>query len=72
MLGATEYINRPGGAHIFDRGRFEEAGTKLTIQGPVEFVYDCGGYVFQKNVSIIDVMAWNSPDTIRSYLCFKM
>jgi len=67
-LGATEYVNRPGGAHLFDPRRFEEAGITLTIQGPVDFVYDCDGYQFQPNLSIIDVMMWNPPDEIRRYL----
>jgi len=68
ILGATEYINPPGGAHLFDRDRFEEAGIKLTIQKPVDFVYDCDGYTFEPNLSIIDVMMWNSPDSITRYL----
>jgi hypothetical protein len=67
-LGADEYINPPGGVILFDRSKFETAGIKLTIQEPVNFVYDTNGYQFQPNLSIIDVMMWNSPTSIRDYL----
>jgi hypothetical protein len=67
-LHADEYINPPGGADLFDRSKFEMAGIKLTIQKPVDFVYGCDGYAFEPNLSIIDVMMWNSPDTIKKYL----
>ena len=67
VLGAHEYINAPGGADLFDRSKFDDAGIKLTIQKPVDFIYDTDGYGFQPNLSIIDVMMWNSPEVIRSY-----
>ncbi len=70
-LGASEYINPPGGAHLFELAKFEEAGIKLTIQTPVDFVYECPGYEFEPNLSIIDVMMWNSAETIRSYLASR-
>jgi len=66
-LGASEYINPPGGVQIYDRSKFESAGIKLTIQPPVDFVYECKGYQFEPNLSIIDVLMWNSPDTVRTY-----
>ena len=67
-LGASEYINPPGGAHFHDPAKFEAAGIKLTIQVPVEFTYECDGYEFQPNLSIIDVLMWNSPETVCAYL----
>ena len=67
-LGASEYINPPRGAHLYDRSKFDEAGIKLTIQAPIDFVYECDGYEFQPNLSIIDVMMWNPPEAIRAYL----
>ena len=70
-LGASDYINPPGGAHLFDRSRFEAAGVTLTIQTPVDYVYACDGYEFQPNLSIIDVLMWNSPDDIRAYLASR-
>jgi hypothetical protein len=70
-LGASEYINPPGGAHLYDRSKFEAAGMKLTIQRPVNFVYDCNGYEFEPNLSIIDVMMWNPPEAVRTYLASR-
>jgi hypothetical protein len=67
-LGASEYINPPGGAHLYDRCKFEEAGITLTIQVPIDLVYPCEGHEFRPNLSIIDVMMWNGADEIRSYL----
>ena len=71
LLGASEYINPPGGAHLYDPRKFEAAGIKLTIQVPVDLVYDCEGYEFQPNLSIIDVLMWNSPGAIRRYLASR-
>lgn len=67
-LGAHEYLNPPGGADLFDRAKFEAAGITLTIQTPVDYVYSCGSYQFEPNLSIIDVLMWNSVEAIRSYL----
>jgi|SRR5450830_231453 len=71
-LGANEYINPPGGVGLFDCSKFEEIGIKLTIQTPADLVYDCAGYNFQPNLSIIDVMMWNSPSDVRDYLASRV
>jgi len=70
-LGANEYINPASGAHLFDPAKFNAAGVKLTIQTPVDFVYQCPGYEFEPNLSIVDVMMWNSAETIRNYLASR-
>jgi hypothetical protein len=70
-LGASEYINPPGGAQLFDRSMFEAAGITLTIQTPVDFVYNCDGYEFQSDLSILDVLMWNSPEVVRAYLASR-
>ncbi len=67
-IGATEYINPPGGTSIFDSQRFTEAGINLRIQKPIEFVYSCNGYSFEPNLSIIDILMWNTPEEIKKYL----
>lgn len=71
-LGASEYINPPGGVDLFDPHKFEQAGVKLIIQTPVDYQYNCNGYQYQPNLSIIDVMMWNSPDDIRNYLTSRL
>lgn len=67
-LGASEYVNPPGGAHLFDREDFDKHGIKLTIRQPEPFFYTCRGYTFVPNLSIIDVLMWNDPSSIRQYL----
>jgi hypothetical protein len=67
-LNANEYINAPGGAELFDRSEFGKADIKLTIQSAIDLVYDCNGFVFEPNLSIIDVMMWKSPAEIHDYL----
>jgi hypothetical protein len=66
--GADEYINRPGGAGLYDEKRFLEHRLKLTIQTYASFIYDCGRYPFIPDLSIIDVLMWNSPEQIKRYL----
>jgi hypothetical protein len=67
-LGATEYINLPGGKDLFDAAEFNARGIKLTIQEPTDFGYPCPGYNFVPGLSIIDVMMWNSPEEIMGRL----
>ncbi len=67
-MGASEYVNAPGGAHLFDQSKFRAAGITLTIQSPLDFSYSCCRYEFQSGLSIVDVMMWNSPGSIRAYL----
>jgi hypothetical protein len=63
-LGATEYLNPPGGSKLFNAAEFSARGITLTIQEPIDFVYTCPGYHFVDGLSIIDVMMWNSPEEI--------
>jgi hypothetical protein len=67
-LGAKEYVNPPGGAEIFDSAKFNENGIKLTIRHMPALAYECRGYDFILNLSIIDVLMWNSPDKVKEYL----
>jgi hypothetical protein len=70
-MGASEYLNPPGGAGLFDPAKFEAAGIRLTIQEPLSFVYNCDGYEYQPHLSIVDVLMWNSPETVRDYLASR-
>lgn len=66
--GASEYLNPPGGAGLYNPDAFSEHGIKLTIQSFTNMTYDCGRYQFVPNLSIIDVMMWNSRANIKHYL----
>ena len=67
-VGAKEYINPPGGENLFDRGKFAKSNVKLTIQNLPPLVYKCSGYQFIPNLSVIDVLMWNSPERVKAYL----
>jgi len=67
-LGAEEYINPPGGADLFDSAKFAAAGIKLTIQSYAPLVYDCGAFEFIPDLSILDVLLWNTPAHIMAHL----
>lgn len=67
-LGASEYINRPGGEALFDRIRFKDAGIVLTIQEYENMRYPCGGYGFEPGLSIIDVLMWNTRAEVLQHL----
>ncbi len=67
-LGADEYANLPGGEGLFGEEKFAASGIKLTIRHLPALTYDCAGYRFVPNLSIIDVLMWNSPEVVKSYL----
>lgn len=67
-LNASEYINPPGGENLFNKEKFSENGIKLSIQSFVNMDYFCKNYNFEPNLSIIDVLMWNSPGDIKKHL----
>jgi hypothetical protein len=67
-MGATEYLNPPGGAGLYDAACFREHGLHLTIQSFTNMTYDCGRFQYEPALSILDVMMWNSPEQIKCYL----
>lgn len=67
-LKADAYINPPGGAELFDRRAFDARGITLIIQNKLCFSYETPGYVPTADLSIIDVMMWNTPEQIRACL----
>lgn len=67
-LGAKEYVNPPGGTAIFDPEKFNKANIKLVIRNIPTFEYACGKYEFVPNLSIIDVLMFNSVEKIQFML----
>ncbi len=67
-LGADEYVNPPGGAVLYDPEDFRSAGMTLTIRHLPPLEYECHGYEFVPNLSIIDLLMWNSPEQIKAHL----
>jgi len=68
FLGAKEYVNLPGGAELYHPEAFASRNIKLTFRNLPTFVYSTEPYVFQPNLSIIDLLMWNEPDNIKKYL----
>jgi hypothetical protein len=66
--GANEYINPPGGANLYSPASFIRHGIKLTIQSFTPMPYSCGRFEFIPNLSVVDVMMWNSSEAIKYYL----
>jgi hypothetical protein len=67
-VGASEYLNAPGGAALYNAAEFSERGVGLQIQSFTHMPYTCGRFQYEPGLSIIDVMMWNSPEQIKHYL----
>lgn len=70
-LGATHYINLPGGKDLYDRQSFDARGIELSFIQSWPTTYSQFGKEFVSHLSIIDVMMFNSPDSIRCNLLNK-
>lgn len=68
-VGANEYINRPGGESFLIESEYRARGVKLFFQSYVPMTYTCGRFhSFEPDMSIVDVMMWNSRESIKQYL----
>lgn len=68
LLGATEYYNAIGGRELYSYEAFREHGLQLKFVETKNIVYQQFDNTFQPNLSIIDMMMFNSRDKIREYL----
>ena len=67
-LGATEYVNAPGGRALYDDASFRRAGLRLTFLQPRIPAYAQFSGDFVPNLSIIDAMMFNSPTNLAGLL----
>jgi hypothetical protein len=67
-LGASGYVNPIGGRELFDAHDFEVHNVKLEFLSFEGFEYETQPYQFEPGLSIIDVLMWNSPATVREAL----
>lgn len=65
-LGATNYINAIGGTALYEPETFRARGIELKFIRSKPFSYAQFGTEFVPWLSIIDVMMFNHPDTIRA------
>jgi hypothetical protein len=68
QLGADEYINAIGGKGLYSKDEFAEKGLQLFFAESAPIAYAQFGNLFIPNLSIIDVMMFNSPDVIRKFV----
>ena len=69
QLGADEYINAIGGKGLYNKDVFADKGLRLFFieSNPIVYV-QFGDVSFVPNLSIIDVMMFNSTEKIREML----
>lgn len=58
-LGATHYINAPGGKGLYDNQEFKSRKLKISFVQPIPVAYQQFGSEFISNLSIIDVLMFN-------------
>jgi hypothetical protein len=61
-LGATHYINMPGGKSLYDQRSFTSRGLELSFIEPRPMSYRQFGNEFVPNLSIIDVLMFNDRE----------
>jgi hypothetical protein len=67
-LGADTYINPPGGIEFYDSRKYFHVGVELEFLKVNLRPYDQGNGAFEKGLSILDVMMFNSPQQIHTML----
>jgi hypothetical protein len=68
-LNADEYRNLPGGKSIFNREKFDKANITLNFhQIAVDEYPQKANTTFEPNLSILDVIMYNSPEKINQML----
>lgn len=68
LLGAAEYYNAIGGQELYSYEAFRENGVRLNFVKTKDIEYRQFENEFQPNLSIIDVMMFNSRERVREYL----
>ena len=68
MGGVKEYWNPPGGQSFFDKEKYKEAGIKLYFHNIDLIPYYQKNIQFERGLSIIDVMMFNSVKNIREMI----
>jgi hypothetical protein len=61
-LGATHYINVPGGKALYDQPSFTARGLQLSFIQPMALSYRQSGKEFIPGLSIIDIMMFNDQE----------
>jgi hypothetical protein len=65
LLGADVYLNPVGGRELFSVSDFHTHGVNLEFLDFGTFDYPVKNYVFEPNLSILDVLMWNPAEKVR-------
>lgn len=68
LLGSTHYINPIGGMELYSKEAFRKAGIELSFLRMRPVIYKQYDNEFVPNLSIIDVMMFNSREKIKELL----
>ncbi|PLR90843.1 WbqC family protein [Bacillus sp. T33-2] len=68
LLRGNTYINAIGGVQLYSKHTFKMKDIDLLFLKPTEISYPQFGYPFISNLSIIDVLMFNSRDNIKDLL----
>lgn len=68
IVGADEYCNSIGGRSLYNQSDFNQRNIDLTFMGMDEVTYLQGKNEFVRNLSMIDVLMWNSKSRVISFL----
>lgn len=68
LLGADEYDNASGGRELYDYDSFEKQGICLKFIETGDISYQQFGGEFVPNLSMIDVLMFNSREKVKEYL----
>lgn len=64
LLGASEYLNPPGGRLLFRPEEFAARNIRLAFTETPDFRYACPPFVFEPRLSMLDVLMWCAPEEI--------
>lgn len=67
-IGAKEYWNPPGGKSFFDKSKYDAVGIKLCFHEVGLAEYDQKRQPFETGLSIVDVLMFNSIETVNKML----
>ena len=67
-IGATEYVNPPGGRDLYHQERFAPHGITLRFLNPLIEPYQQFGAGFISHLSVVDALMFNAPDLVSAII----
>ena len=67
-LGYKSYINPPNGVSIFTFNDWEKRGITISFTKLINFPYEPYNSQVDQRLSILDVLMWNDPESIKNHL----